>query len=398
MLAAAASGKHPALSWLDGGPDRRSVVGLDPCDELRTDDVRALDDLPTGCWIGWLTYEAGTDAVLGRAPKRRALPGVCLRRFDGLLTWGPEGVGTLGSAAAAERLAAILRDHNPAPPRAWPLQRLQACVEPETYRARVRAALQEIAAGNTYQVNLSQLLRAAWSETAQVLPLHARVAALYGALRRDTPASLGALLLDGDRALVSNSPETLLHWENGVVTSSPIKGTRPRGASPDEDAALAQALLHSHKDAAEHVMIVDLVRNDLGRIAAPGSVQASARPRLVTLPTVHHLVTDVTARLADGAGLGALMEALFPGGSITGAPKRATVEIIERLEDVPRGLYCGGLVLITPEAVTVNIAIRSGVLNDGGLTVHGGGGIVIDSDPEAERLETLAKVRAFDRA
>ena len=197
--------------------------------------------------------------------------------------------------------------------------------------------------------------------------------------------------------MVSNSPETLLHWADGVVTSSPIKGTRPRGSTPDEDAALAQALLHSHKDAAEHVMIVDLVRNDLGRIAAPGSVQTTARPRLVTLPTVHHLVTDVTARLATGAGLGALMQALFPGGSITGAPKRATVNIIERLEDVPRGLYCGGLALITPQTVTASIAIRSGVADADGLTVHGGGGIVIDSDPEAERLETLAKVRAFNR-
>jgi para-aminobenzoate synthetase component 1 len=116
------------------------------------------------------------------------------------------------------------------------------------------------------------------------------------------------------------------------------------------------------------------------------------------LPTVHHLVTDVEARLAEGVGLGELLAALFPGGSITGAPKIATLDIIERLETAPRGLYCGGLVLITPEAVTVNIAIRSGVCDAQGLTVHGGGGIVIDSDPEDERLESLAKVRAFDRA
>ena len=144
-------------------------------------------------------------------------------------------------------------------------------------------------------------------------------------------------------------------------------------------------------------MIVDLVRNDLGRIAAAGSVAASGRPELVTLPTVHHLVTHVQARLASGVGLEALLAALFPGGSITGAPKIATLNIIERLETVPRGLYCGGLVLITPEQVSVNIAIRSGLCDRNGLTVHGGGGIVLDSDPEGERLESVAKVRAYDR-
>jgi len=398
VLACASTGAYPQLSWLDGGPRGRSVVGLSPAQEVRSDDLAVVSDLPSGYWLGWLTYEAGVDATLGRTPRSRALPGVCLRRFDGLLAWGPAGIEHLGDPAAAAAIERQLQSAPPWSPGAWPLQRLRSDVEPAEYRRRVEAVLKEIRAGNTYQVNLSQPFRASFTEAAAGQPWPHNVAALYHGLRSDTPAPLGGLLFDGNRALVSNAPETLVHWEGGVVTSSPIKGTRPRGATPGEDRANVDALLASHKDAAEHVMIVDLVRNDLGRIAAAGSVVASGRPELVTLPTVHHLVTDVHARLADGLGLGALLAALFPGGSITGAPKIATLGIIERLETVPRGLYCGGLVLITPERVSVNIAIRSGQCDEDGLTVHGGGGIVLDSDPEGERLESIAKVRAFDRA
>ena len=397
VLALAERGDATRLSWLDGGPTGRSFVGLHPAEEVRTDDLRALDDLPRGYWIGWLTYEAGVDAVLGRTPTARALPGVCLRRFDGLLTWRGSETGGWGSAQASEAIAEALRGTEPHVPGPWPLQRLHAQVDPAEYRRRVEAVREEIRAGNTYQVNLSQPLHAAFTDAVTQRPWAARVADLYHHLRRDTPASLGGLLLDDGRALVSNAPETLMHWEGGVVTSSPIKGTRPRGIDAADDAAQIAALRSSVKDAAEHVMIVDLVRNDLGRIAVPGSVSATPHPRLVSLPTVHHLVTDVQARPAPGVGLGELLAALFPGGSITGAPKVATLHIIERLETAPRGLYCGGLVLITPEQVTVNIAIRSGSCDAHGLTVHGGGGIVIDSDPEDERLESLAKVRAFDR-
>ncbi len=396
-LARAARGDLPGFSWLDGGPTGRSVLGLAPAEEVRSDDLAVVAALGPGYWIGWLSYEAGADAALGRAPRARSLPGVCLRRFDGLLTWGPSGSEGWGQASAATSIQGALADCSAGSLGPWPLQRLSAQVEPELHRQRVRAALKQIRAGNTYQVNLSQPLRAGFTAAALARPWAQRVSALYAALRRDTPAPLGGLLFDGERALISNSPETLLRWEGGVVTSSPIKGTRPRGESAEADAEYARALRTSAKDAAEHVMIVDLVRNDLGRIAEPGSVTASPDPQSVVLPTVHHLVTDVRARVGPDVGLGGLLAALFPGGSITGAPKLATMQIIERLEQAPRGLYCGGLVLITPDAVTVNIAIRSGICDQHGLTVHGGGGIVIDSDPEGERLESLAKVRAFDR-
>lgn len=384
------------MCWFDAGLNGRSIVGLHPIDEVRGDDLGMLGELPRGYWLGWLSYEAGVDALLGRSPRSRAISGVCLRRFDGLAAFDSDGVEAWGDAAATERIEQTLRTTPPwesAEP--WPLGPLRAPIDPQTYRARVRDALEEIAAGNTYQVNLSQPLHAGWTDQALHRPLPARIANLYGELRFSAPASHGGVIVDGSRALISNSPETLLHWKDGRVRSSPIKGTRPRGRTSQEDAAQILSLEDSAKDAAEHVMIVDLVRNDLGRFAIPGSVRASGRPRIVTLPTVHHLVTDVWADVEREVALNDLLVSLFPGGSITGAPKRASVEIIERIETSPRGIYCGGFVLITPDEVLINIAIRSGIADADGLQVHGGGGIVIDSDPEDERLETLAKVRAF---
>jgi anthranilate/para-aminobenzoate synthase component I len=221
---------------------------------------------------------------------------------------------------------------------------------------------------------------------------------------------MGALLAGAEGPspptwVVSNSPETLVAVELGRgaggldhARSWPIKGTRPRGADPARDAAAAAELLASEKDLAEHVMIVDLVRNDLGRLAVPGTVEAPRRPTLVSLPTVHHLVSEVGCTLAPGWTLPGLLAALFPAGSITGAPKRRTVQIIDELEQRPRGLYCGAILVLAPTELRCSIPIRTGVLDAAGLTVQSGGGIVIDSEAEAERLESWAKVRAFDRA
>jgi len=284
----------------------------------------------------------------------------------------------------------------------WPLQPLTVGIEPDEHRRRVLAAKARIAAGDTYQVNLSQPMHARWTESARALPVATRTAVLYAALRRRFPASMGGLVDTPAGTIVSNSPETLLrteHWagEDGgtLARSWPIKGTRPRGRDAADERAQIEALRASHKDAAEHVMIVDLVRNDLGRLALPGSVSAPRRPSLLTLPTVHHLVTEVRATLRPDVDLVELVRALFPGGSITGAPKRSTVEIIDGLEQHARGIYCGSLVLLEPTGITLSIAIRTGLCDEGGLTLCSGGGIVMDSDPEAERRETLDKAAAF---
>jgi para-aminobenzoate synthetase component I len=266
--------------------------------------------------------------------------------------------------------------------------------------------LAHVDAGDTYQVNIAQRFEAAWRRPPQRDELARAVAGAYADLRRRSPATMGALIghPSRDTWILSNSPETLLDvrfkgagdGQHDLVRSWPIKGTRPRADTAADDDAHRRELLASSKDAAEHVMIVDLVRNDLGRIAAPGTVSADPVPRLVTLPTVHHLVTEVRATLRHGVSLRELVEATFPGGSITGAPKRRTIEIIDTLEDEARGIYCGALVLLEPTGLRMSIAIRTATADTSGLVLPAGGGIVADSDPESERLETITKTRAFD--
>ncbi|HEY8376882.1 MAG TPA: chorismate-binding protein, partial [Nannocystis sp.] len=261
-----------------------------------------------------------------------------------------------------------------------------------------------------YQINLTQPFVAPWRPEWAGRPLSERVAAVYARLRARTPASMGALIaVDPGRPcgqwVISNSPETLLTIELGqgedggdLARSWPIKGTRPRGADPAADRAAAEELQRSTKDLAEHVMIVDLVRNDLGRLARPGSVRAPARPTLVSLPTVHHLVSEVRCTLRPGWTLAEVFAAMFPGGSVTGAPKRRTVEHIATLEQRERGIYCGAIVALLPEGLVASIPIRTGIADASGLWLQAGGAIVIDSDPEGERRECWDKVRAFDRA
>jgi anthranilate/para-aminobenzoate synthase component I len=392
-------------AWIDGGPQGRSTFGSTPDLELRGDDLALFDEVdaarrrdPDATWIGWITYDVGAAALLGRPARAGGVSGTCMRRYPGTVSFGADGLRGQGDpravAATIDALHSVEVSDGNGP--GWPLGRLRAPIAPERYRASVRVAKEHIAAGDTYQVNMAQPFMAAWAEAAADMSLSARVAALYGHLRARSPASMGGLVADGERFIVSNSPETLLEWTRDRIASWPIKGTIAR-----RDAAAfgreREALLHSAKDRAEHVMIVDLVRSDLGQIAIAGSVTTAA-PQLLSLATVHHLVTEVRARPEPSLSLRRAIEAVFPAGSITGAPKRRTVEIIDALEGAPRGIYCGALVLATADAVTLSVTIRSGIADADGLLVHGGGGITIDSDPEAERLETLAKVRAFRSA
>jgi anthranilate/para-aminobenzoate synthase component I len=265
----------------------------------------------------------------------------------------------------------------------------------------VARAIESIRAGDSYQVNLSQAFHAERRGEAGV---DAQAVALYRSLRARTPATMGALIQAGpQRWLISNSPETLFEITASSslsgeveISSWPIKGTRPRHADAAADERAAAELLASNKDLAEHIMIVDLVRNDLGRVAKVGSVHVEGPPALTSLPTVHHLVSRVGATLPKDWSLASLFTALFPGGSITGAPKRRTCEIIEELEGEARGIYCGAIFVLQPNGAHVSIPIRTGELSPEGFEIRSGGGIVVDSQPEDERLETLAKARAFD--
>jgi anthranilate/para-aminobenzoate synthase component I len=399
----AAADRHPTFTWLDagvGGGEDRGWLGLTAAEEIVADDLSALDEVDArwradreSIWLGWLTYDVGADAHLGRTAAQRGrsgrLPGLCVRRFDRAWQFGSSGVTVHG------RPEPIAPSDAPPLGSRWPFEPLSANVSPAEYRKRVAKAQRFITAGDTYQINLSQRFDGAWKPGFGGAE---DVASAYMLLRERTPASMGGLVRFDGGWVLSNSPETLLDVRLGevdVARSWPIKGTRPRGSSTAEDDRLRDELVHSVKDRAEHVMIVDLVRNDLGRLARPGTVRAQPVPSGVSLPTVHHLVTEVRAELTPGWTLRDLVEAMFPGGSITGAPKHRTIELIDALEGEPRELYCGSLFVLEPTGLRFDIAIRTAIVDDAGLSVRGGGGIVMDSDPEAERLETLAKVKAF---
>ncbi|MHB1425079.1 MAG: aminodeoxychorismate synthase component I [Gemmataceae bacterium] len=258
------------------------------------------------------------------------------------------------------------------------------------YLAAARRAIEYIHAGDCFQVNLSQRL----VHRATVPPLE-----LYGRLRERNPAPFAAYFDLGDFALVSASPERFLRIEEGRVETRPIKGTRPRGSTLEEDARQRDELLHSAKDRAENVMIIDLLRNDLGRVCSYGSVRVPAVCRLESYRTVHHLVSEVVGRLRPGLGPIDLLRAAFPGGSVTGAPKVRAMEIIAELEPTARGPYCGSLGYIGFDgSMDANILIRTFTIGRGWMQFPVGGGIVADSTPEAEYEETLHKAEGLLRA
>ena len=256
---------------------------------------------------------------------------------------------------------------------------------PADYAAGVEKVLAYINAGDCYQVNLSQRFDGRFTGR----PFDA-----FKALRAAIPVPHAAFIHAGDRQILSISPERLMRIRGDQVESKPIKGTRPRGANPQEDAALRHELESSAKDRAENLMIVDLIRNDLSRVCQPYSVAVPTLFNVESYENVHQLVSTVTGQLKPGVGaLEALLSA-FPGGSITGAPKRRAMEIIDELEPHQRGPYCGSIFYLQSDGtLDSNIAIRTLVTDDtGGISCWGGCGIVADSDPRAEYEESITKV------
>lgn len=261
---------------------------------------------------------------------------------------------------------------------------------PAAWSCAVEQARSLIRAGDIYQANLSYRVE---------VPCPLAPPDLYRRLRAISPAPFGAYLDPGPFQVLCNSPERFLLHERGRIETRPIKGTRPRRADPDEDRREAQALLASEKDRAEHLMIVDLERSDLGRVARPGSVHVERLAALERYANVHHLVSVVSAELRPGAGPVDALRACFPGGSITGAPKIRAMEVIEALEEGPRGVYTGAVGGIDFSGrMDLSIAIRTAILRDGVASFHVGGGIVADSKPDLEYLETVTKAEALCRA
>lgn len=261
---------------------------------------------------------------------------------------------------------------------------------PEGYYEMVERAIEYIYAGDIFQVNLTQ--RFATPQTVDTWELYRR-------LRDINPAPFAAFLSFGEFEVLSASPERFLKLEGNKVETRPIKGTRPRGRTTEEDDRLRRELWLSEKDRAELMMIVDLERNDLGRVCEIGSVRVPELYRLEEYATVFHLVSTVEGRLPPGKDITDLLAAAFPGGSITGAPKIRAMEIIEELEPVRRGIYTGSIGYIGFDGrADLNIVIRTIIARGGQFYFQVGGGITADSDPRKEYVESLDKARALARA
>jgi para-aminobenzoate synthetase/4-amino-4-deoxychorismate lyase len=325
----------------------------------------------SGDWAyGYVSYEAAA----GLDP---ALPVFAPAADDPPLVWfglcgGPVEVPVLSPAAAAS--ARWTPD--------WTEQE---------HAFAVRAVREQIAAGETYQCNLTSRLRADFEQN----PFD-----LYAALATAQRGAHHAYLDTGRFVVASASPELFFDWTGDRIRTRPMKGTAARSDDPAEDRSRAAALRSSAKERAENVMIVDLLRNDLARIAAVGSVEVPSLLALERFPTVWQLTSEVTARLRPSCGLVDVFRALFPCGSVTGAPKAASMRVIRSLESGPRGVYCGAVGMVAPgRRARFNVAIRTAVVDRAaGTAVYGaGGGITWDSSPAAEWAELLAKAAVLGR-
>ncbi len=367
----------------------------------------------TGGAVGYWSYDYARrlEPVPARATDDLGLPDFVMAFYDVVgaydhgtrQTWlFSSGLPLEGEAAvvrAGERLAQVrtrilaagrapLVVERPAGPVA-----VQGTFDETSWRAAVLQVQEHIRRGDIYQANLAQRWRVDRADALALAP------ALYESLVQVSPAPFAAYLGLEDHALLSASPERFLELRGGRVETRPIKGTRPRGATPAEDAALATELEASAKDRAENIMIVDVLRNDLGRVCESGTIEAPALCELERFPQVMHLTSTVTGRLRPDVDAFDLLHACFPGGSITGAPKLRAMEIIEELEPVRRHAYTGAIGWVGWDGdADWNIAIRTATATPSGLVFHAGGGITADSDPDAEYRETLDKAEGLRRA
>ncbi|MGD9696590.1 MAG: anthranilate synthase component I family protein [Thermoleophilia bacterium] len=392
-LAALAGRRRPVLVRHGG----LTVVAADPADVAVGAEVwEALDaHVPrartagasmAGGWIGLLAYDLGgtLERLPPPRPDRGGPPLAAIGRYDTVAAIDDDGrcaVWSVGGEEAARELAAVVSAAPPPAPLGPAARRPVATSLPGArYREAVDAARELIRAGDCYQVNLVQRLVAPWERGP--IELARRMWSAAG------PAPHRAYLGMPEGTVVSASPELLVRAGGGVALSSPIKGTAPPGRGRE--------LLASAKDRAEHVMIVDLVRNDLGRVARPGGVSV---PRLfspLTTPYAEHMVSDVRAEMAPGATAADLLRAVFPGGSVTGCPKVRSMEIIRELEPAGRGPAFGSVLALGADGtLEASVAIRTAWLTGGEARYWCGGAVVWDSDPEAERVEAWTKAAPF---
>jgi para-aminobenzoate synthetase component 1 len=411
--------------WLDGDDARDHLIGFDPLMMIqarghrttvsgpagrrawRCDGLAALDAVfeaysaaaPVARMFGYLGYELASDLeqLPGFPVADLPVPDLSMGLHDLWLhgrrgEWYLVGDTSWRSATEIERLAGEIERAAAAPPppprHLRPAPVLRSIPDADGYLRAVRRTIDRIGEGEIFEANLCRRF--------QVEVPTASSLELYGRMRRTGDARYGAFLQAGRGYVLSRSPECFLTVRDGVVRSLPIKGTRPRHARPEHDAQLSEDLLRSEKDQAELAMIVDLVRNDLGRVCEPGSVKVVRHATLMKLETVWHTVSEVEGRLERAIGTVDLLRASFPPGSITGAPKIQAVIVAAYEEPTRRGPAMGSVGWMALDGdLDLSVAIRTAVAAVDRVVYHAGCGIVADSDPQAELDETRAKARVF---
>ncbi len=347
-----------------------------------------------GGWFLYLSYElAGQiEPRLSLPPDDSGLPVACATRFPAAIIFDHASKRSVLVSEQHILLDSMRDDIDRLPPGAihddYPAIELHEDPD-EHYIRSVERILDYIREGDVFQVNLSRAWKGEW-------PAQTETAQLYRRLRTANPGPFNGLATFGDSAVMSSSPERLVDVHDGRVQTRPIAGTRPRAGDEQQDAALSRELMDHPKERAEHIMLIDLERNDLGRIAIPGSVEVSELMVLESYASVHHIVSNVQADIRPDVTPGAIIRAVFPGGTITGCPKVRCMEIIAALEGTGRGAYTGSMGYLNRDgSLDLNILIRTLVRSGSELMFRAGAGIVADSDPQHELEETRAKARAI---
>lgn len=390
--------KHPG--------SQRLIAGIDPIQTLEfrgTNPEKTLydlDEILSGdkAAVFTLSYDFGKNLQGIGSDRALTEPDLFVSEFDSFLVHDyRSGVTTLhGNEKRLDTFTEILRDeYKSRGENVHTRAKVSSSFSRRRYLETIEAIKERIRRGDTYQTNLTQKL------TAQLYK-SVSPATIFETIRKNHPAPFAAFIERPQSTVISASPERFFRVENNIVEASPIKGTRPRGRDEIEDGKLRDELLTSEKDRAENTMIVDLLRNDLGRVCEYGTVEVTSLCELQTLPTVFHLVSTIKGKLRDEAKSSDIIRALFPCGSITGAPKISTMRIIDELETTPRGLSMGAIGLYIPgnnfglsTVLDLSVAIRTMVVQAQEASFSVGGGITIESDPQKEYEESWSKAAAL---
>ncbi len=377
-------------TWVDG---QESVFGLSRfLQEIGKPETPFLPPpfCFAGVWFGVLGYEAGSKPKLsqknGMAEENRtSLPAFYFFKPKRLLAFDrmTKDLFTFGERVPEKVAGQPIKNFQVGP--------LEPQISPAVYQDMVMKAKEYISSGDIYQANLAQSFKSSWEGDP---------VGLYGALREINPGPFMGYFRGRGFTVVSSSPERLVSGQGDRLETKPIAGTRKRGSDETQDLQMIWELKTNPKEQAEHLMLVDLARNDLGRVARFGTVEVKGFTEVESYAKVHHLVSTVRAYRREGMTAAEVIEALFPGGTITGCPKIRCMEIIRELEGKPRGYYTGSMGYVGPgPCFDLNILIRTFTLSDEGwLEFFAGAGIVADSDPQREYLETLYKVEALAQA